>query len=172
MAKRIDATTSLREKSSARTALYQSLRTAQSYKNHLTTAFNFYIIRNMETKSTIAALAALAQETRLAIFRLLVEAGPQGLAVGTIAERLDVANATLSFHLKELTNAALTVATPNGRSIIYSANFATMNGLIGYLTENCCAGSSCSPLMAACEVGKPAVSVQKQSLSISKRSKT
>ena len=128
----------------------------------------------METKNTIIALAALAQETRLAIFRLLVEAGPQGLAVGTIAERRGLANATLSFHLKELTNAGLTVATPNGRSIIYSANFETMNGLIGYLTENCCAGSSCSPSMAACKVGKPAVSVQKKSPSISssKRSKT
>ena len=128
----------------------------------------------MEMKNTIAALAALAQETRLGIFRLLVEAGPQGLAVGTIAEKLSLANATLSFHLKELTNAGLTIATPNGRSIIYSTNFQTMNGLIGYLTENCCAGSSCSPFMAACKVVKPAVSVQKKSPSIStsKRSKT
>ena len=102
---------------------------------------------------------------------LLVEAGPRGLPVGAIAERLGLANATLSFHLKELTNAGLTIATPNGRSIIYSANFDTMNGLIGYLTENCCAGSSCSPSMAACEVGKHAVSVQKKSPSIPKRSK-
>ena len=105
----------------------------------------------METKNTIAALAALAQETRLGIFRLLVETGPQGLAVGTIAEKLGLANATLSFHLKELTNAGLTIATPNGRSIIYSANFETMNELIGYLTENCCAGSSCSPSSAVCK---------------------
>ena len=128
----------------------------------------------METKNTIAALAALAQETRLSIFRLLVEAGPQGRTVGSIAEKLGLANATLSFHLKELTNAGLTIATPNGRSIIYSANFETMNELISYLTENCCAGSSCSPFMAACEVGKPAVSVPKKSPSIStsKRSKT
>jgi len=114
----------------------------------------------METRNTIAALAALAQETRLAVFRLLVETGPQGLPVGTIAERLGLANATLSFHLKELTNAGLTVATPNGRSIIYSANFETMNDLIGYLTENCCAGSSCSPSIAACDVGKCAVGTQ------------
>lgn len=122
----------------------------------------------METKNTIAALAALAQETRLAIFRLLVETGPQGLAVGAIAEKLGLANATLSFHLKELTNAGLTIATPNGRSIVYSADFETMNGLIAYLTENCCAGSSCSPSIAACTP----VSVQKKSPSIPKRSKT
>ena len=122
----------------------------------------------METKNTIATLAALAQETRLAIFRLLVEIGPQGLPVGAIAETLGLANATLSFHLKELTNAGLTVATPNGRSIIYSANFDTMNGLISYLTENCCTGSSCSPSIAACTPD----SVQKKSPSNSKRSKT
>ena len=113
-------------------------------------------------------MAALAQETRLAIFRLLVETGPEGLPVGTIAEKLGLANATLSFHLKELTNAALTVARPNGRSIIYSANFDTMNGVIGYLSENCCAGSSCSPSLAACVP----VSTQKKSPSTSKRSKT
>jgi DNA-binding transcriptional ArsR family regulator len=103
--------------------------------------FYFDNIGNMENKDVIDALAALAQETRLAIFRLLVEAGPDGLPVGTIAETLDLANATLSFHLKELTRAGLTTATPNGRSILYSARFDTMNGLIGYLTENCCAGS-------------------------------
>ena len=98
----------------------------------------------METKNIIGALGALAQETRLAIYRLLVEAGPEGLTVGVIAERLEVANATLSFHLKELTNAGLTVAAPNGRSIIYSVNFPTMTRLITYLTENCCAGASCA----------------------------
>lgn len=95
------------------------------------------------TTQAIAALAALAQETRLAIFRLLVETGPQGLQVGAIAERLSLANATLSFHLKELTSAGLLVATPNGRTIVYAANFATMNGLVEYLTENCCAGAGC-----------------------------
>ena len=122
----------------------------------------------METKQIIVALGALAQETRLAIFRLLVETGPAGLPVGAIAERLSLANATLSFHLKELTNAGLTVATPNGRSIIYATNFDTMNGVVGYLSENCCAGSACSPSIAACTP----VSVQKKSPSISKRSKT
>ncbi len=129
----------------------------------------------METKDIISALGALAQETRLAIFRLLVETGPPGLPVGAIAEKLELANATLSFHLKELTNAQLTIATPNGRSIIYSANFSTMNGLVGYLTENCCVGAGCAPgksSIAACDVGKPAVSTQKKSPSISKRSKS
>ncbi len=102
----------------------------------------------MEIKNIIGALSALAQETRLAIFRLLVETGPQGLPVGQIAERLQLANATLSFHLKELTNAKLTVAAPNGRSIIYSANFATMSSVVDYLTENCCAGATCDSLVA------------------------
>ena len=122
----------------------------------------------METKQIIVALGALAQETRLAIFRLLVETGPEGLPVGAIAEKLSLANATLSFHLKELTNAGLTVATPNGRSIIYAVNFDTMNGVVGYLSENCCAGSACSPSIAACTP----VSVHKKSPAISKRSKT
>ena len=124
----------------------------------------------METqnaKSIITALGALAQETRLSIFRLLVETGPDGLPVGAIAEKLGLANATLSFHLKELTGAGLTVATPNGRSIIYSANFSTMNGLIAYLSENCCAGSSCSPSPTACTP----VSVPKKSPIISSRRK-
>ena len=116
----------------------------------LTNVLYFHNIGNMETKDMIAALGALAQETRLAIFRLLVEAGPAGMPVGAIAEKLQLANATLSFHLKELTHAGLTVAQPQGRSIIYSARFETMNGLIAYLTENCCAGSSCSPSIAAC----------------------
>ena len=119
----------------------------------------------METQTVIAALGALAQETRLAIFRLLVETGPGGLPVGAIAERLSLANATLSFHLKELTGAGLTIAAPNGRSIIYSANFTTVNGLIEYLSENCCAGSFCLPSMAACTP----VSAPKPSPTISRR---
>ena len=129
----------------------------------------------METSSIIAALSALAQESRLAIFRLLVETGPQGLPVGAIAEKLDFANATLSFHLKELTRAGLTTATPNGRSIIYSANFSTMNGLIEYLTENCCAGSHCAPCtpanqqIAACAPARTSVRTQKNSSTINRR---
>ena len=102
----------------------------------------------METKNMIAALAALAQESRLAIFRLLVETGPEGLPVGQIAEKLGLANATLSFHLKELSNAGLLVAAPNGRSIIYSANFSTMNEVIDYLGENCCGNAGCATIVA------------------------
>jgi ArsR family transcriptional regulator, arsenate/arsenite/antimonite-responsive transcriptional repressor len=117
----------------------------------------------METKNVITALSALAQETRLAIFRLLVETGPGGLAVGTIAEALAVPNATLSFHLKELSNANLLTATQNGRSIRYEANFDAMTALLGYLTENCCAGavctegSSCTPQAATVCNGEPAI---------------
>jgi predicted transcriptional regulator len=105
-------------------------------------------ITSNDTKQALSALAALAQETRLAVFRLLVETGPEGLQVGAIAERLSLANATLSFHLKELANAGLIVAAPNGRAIIYAANFAAMNTLIDYLTENCCAGASCATTVA------------------------
>jgi ArsR family transcriptional regulator, arsenate/arsenite/antimonite-responsive transcriptional repressor len=129
----------------------------------------------METKVIINALGALAQETRLAIFRLLVETGPQGLAVGTIAETLGLANATLSFHLKELTSAGLTTATPNGRSIIYAANFATMSGLVEYLTENCCAGAGCAPAKSSSTaggIGKCAVKPAKSTPPTSRRRKS
>jgi ArsR family transcriptional regulator, arsenate/arsenite/antimonite-responsive transcriptional repressor len=95
-------------------------------------------------KTVVTALAALAQETRLALFRLLVEAGPAGLPAGAIAEQLDVAPPTLSFHLKELVHAGLIQAAPQGRYVIYSADFDAMNALIGYLTENCCR-MSCDP---------------------------
>jgi len=99
----------------------------------------------METKSAITALAALAQESRLAIFRLLVAVGPEGLAASKIAEQLDVPSSSLSFHLKELSHADLIVARQDGRFIIYSANFAAMNDLIGFLTESCCGGNPCGP---------------------------
>jgi ArsR family transcriptional regulator, arsenate/arsenite/antimonite-responsive transcriptional repressor len=94
-------------------------------------------------EAALAALTGLAQETRLAIFRLLVEQGPEGLAAGAIAERLEIANATLSFHLKELSHAGLVTPHQAGRFIYYSANYATMNGLVAYLTENCCRGATC-----------------------------
>ena len=125
----------------------------------------------METKDIINALGALAQETRLAIFRLLVETGPRGLAVGAIAEKLNLANATLSFHLKELSNAGLTSATPSGRSIVYSANFTTMTGLVAYLTENCCVGAGCPPGKSSI-AGCAPVSVQKPSSPITKRKRS
>jgi len=98
----------------------------------------------METEHILAALAALAQESRLAVFRLLVQAGPEGLAASKIAANLDLAPSSLSFHLKELTHAKMVVQRKAGRSLIYSANFETMNGLLGFLTENCCGGNPCS----------------------------
>ena len=84
------------------------------------------------------------KESDAELFRLLVETGPEGLPVGHIAEKLALPNATLSFHLKELANADLVVTAPKGRSIIYSANFTTMNNVVDYLSENCCAGASCA----------------------------
>jgi len=104
----------------------------------------------METKTALSALGALAQESRLRIFRYLVETGPEGAIVGKIAEALGFAPATLSFHLKELTHAGLLVAAQEGRFIRYAANFDTMNALVGYLTENCCGGNpeQCAPACA------------------------
>ncbi|PLK50490.1 helix-turn-helix transcriptional regulator [Uliginosibacterium sp. TH139] len=97
----------------------------------------------METNQAVSQLAALAQEHRLAIFRLLVQQGQDGLAVGRIAEALGLANATLSFHLKTLAQAGLIEARQDGRFIHYSANFTAMNSLIGFLSENCCGGQKC-----------------------------
>ena len=100
----------------------------------------------MDTKNVVAALTALAQDSRLAIFRLLVQAGPQGLAATKIAEGVGISPSSLSFHLKELLHANMVMQTRDGRSLIYSANFETMNGLLGFLTENCCGGNVCSPV--------------------------
>ena len=104
----------------------------------------------MEQKRAIAALGALAQETRLELFRLLVTCGPEGLRAGVIAERLGVQPSSLSFHLAQLTHAGLIKQRRLSRQLIYSADFAVMNGLVGYLTENCCAdsGAECSPSCA------------------------
>lgn len=99
----------------------------------------------MDNKEVIAALNALAQESRLAVFRLLVQAGPEGMAATRIAEQLGIPPSSLSFHLKELTHAGLVSPTKAGRSLIYAASFGTMNGLIDFLTENCCGGSACAP---------------------------
>ena len=96
-----------------------------------------------ENRKAVEALAALAQESRLAIFRLLVQQGPEGLAAGEIADRLGLPGATLSFHLKELAHAQLVAARQAGRFIYYSANYQAMNGLIDYLTRNCCQGATC-----------------------------
>ena len=99
----------------------------------------------MHNETAIRALGALAQEHRLAAFRLLVEAGPTGLAAGVLAERLTIAPSSLSFHLAQLANAGLVAQVRQGRSIIYTADFAAMGALVGYLTENCCQGESCAP---------------------------
>ena len=99
----------------------------------------------MDAKHAVAALAALAQESRLAIYRLLVEAGPTGVPVGEIGATVAIAPATLSFHLKELSHAGLAVSRQEGRFIFYSANYDAMNGLLGFLTENCCAREGCGP---------------------------
>jgi DNA-binding transcriptional ArsR family regulator len=101
----------------------------------------------VESNIVITALAALAQDTRLAAYRLLVQAGPDGLAAGEIAERLAVPPATLSFHLKELARAGLLQVRPAGRFVIYHADYRVMHGLIDYLSENCCGSerSVCAP---------------------------
>ena len=99
----------------------------------------------MEISQIVDALAALAHETRLKVFRLLVEAGPDGLAAGSIGEKLDLPPATLSFHLAHLSRTGLVRGRQDGRFVIYSADFQNMNSLVGFLTENCCGGRSCAP---------------------------
>ena len=105
----------------------------------------------MQADSAVASLGALAQEHRLALFRLLVQAGEGGLAAGMIAEKLGVPNSSLSFHLAQLREAGLVLQERQHRSIIYRANYPAMNALVAYLMENCCAGTAgCGP-DAACE---------------------
>lgn len=103
----------------------------------------------MKARDVVVALAALAQETRLNAYRLLVLQGESGLAAGEIATRLDVSPATLSFHLKELSHAGLVQSRQEGRFVYYSADFAAMASLLAFLTENCCGdGVSCGPAVA------------------------
>jgi DNA-binding transcriptional ArsR family regulator len=97
----------------------------------------------MKTPQAVRALAALAQDTRLAIYRLLVQQGPAGLSAGTIAERVDIAGATLSFHLKELSHAGMVDSRQDGRFVYYSAKYDQVNSLLAYMAENCCQGASC-----------------------------
>lgn len=99
----------------------------------------------MNGPEVVTALGALAQEHRLAVFRLLVQAGEDGMAAGAIAEALGVPNSSLSFHLAQLTRAGLVRQERRSRSIIYTADYDAMNGLVGFLTENCCGGRSCAP---------------------------
>jgi DNA-binding transcriptional ArsR family regulator len=116
----------------------------------------------MQPHQVIAALAALAQEHRLAAFRALVEAGPEGLAAGVIADRVGIPSSTLSFHLAQLCHAGLVSQRRVGRSLIYSADFATMAGLMAYLTENCCgtgvvcAAPACDPKAMASTIERKA----------------
>jgi ArsR family transcriptional regulator len=109
----------------------------------------------MKSQEAIHALSALASEARLAVFRLLVKRGPEGYTPSELIERLGVPAPTLSFHLKELANAELIMSRREGRNLYYSPNFARMNALVGFLTENCCSlaneacGANCQPLEAA-----------------------
>jgi ArsR family transcriptional regulator, arsenate/arsenite/antimonite-responsive transcriptional repressor len=104
----------------------------------------------MEKNSVVAALAALAQDNRLDVFRLLVQAGHDGMPAGAVATALGLAPNTLSFHFDRLRTAGLVTVRREGRSMIYAARFDTMNGLLGFLTENCCAGApeKCGPVVA------------------------
>jgi ArsR family transcriptional regulator, arsenate/arsenite/antimonite-responsive transcriptional repressor len=109
----------------------------------------------MKKAAALAALAALAQENRLDVFRLLVEAGPEGLPAGNLASALKLAPNTLSFHFDRLREAGLVTVRRDGRSMIYAAQFDTMNALLGYLTENCCQGASeVSAPETVCEPGR------------------
>jgi len=98
-----------------------------------------------KARSAINALGALAQEHRLAIFRLLVQAGSDGMSAGSIADALGVPNSSLSFHLAHLTRAGLITQERQSRSLIYRADYPAMNALMGYLMENCCGGTRCAP---------------------------
>jgi ArsR family transcriptional regulator, arsenate/arsenite/antimonite-responsive transcriptional repressor len=110
----------------------------------------------MNTTQAIAALGSLAQDTRLEVFRLLVRRGPEGLAAGAIAQRLDVPPATLTFHLHQLLHANLLVQRRESRSVIYAANFQGMNALMAFLTENCCSESACAAADRDADAHSPA----------------
>src|SRR5882672_4756673 len=120
----------------------------------------------METTDAVAALAALAQDNRLDVFRLLVQAGPEGMAAGQVAQALDLAPNTLTFHFDRLRSAGLVTVRRDGRSMIYAARFEAMNTLLGYLTENCCQGApeACAP--AVC---RPAICAPKRPTSRRKK---
>lgn len=99
----------------------------------------------METSNAVAALAALAQESRLAVFRLLIQAGAAGMAAGKISEAAGIPPSSLSFHLKELVHAGMVTSRQEGRYVIYVANFSAAADLVAFLTENCCGGNPCMP---------------------------
>jgi ArsR family transcriptional regulator, arsenate/arsenite/antimonite-responsive transcriptional repressor len=126
----------------------------------------------MKSTDAITALAALAQDTRLAVFRLLVQQGPSGLAAGEIAGQLRIAPATLSFHLKELAHAGLVSSRQDGRFVFYAANFDAMNALLAYLSENCCAADSGPTCAAASACNPPTLARAARNARKAKRSKT
>ena len=99
----------------------------------------------MNKPDAVAALAALAQDNRLDVFRVLVQAGPDGMAAGAVADALDLAPNTLTFHFDRLRQAGLVTVRREGRSMIYAARYETMNDLLGFLTDNCCGGVPCAP---------------------------
>ncbi len=111
---------------------------------------------HQEAAAAIAALGALAQEHRLAAFRRLVQAGEAGLAAGAIADALGIPNSSLSFHLAQLARAGLIRSERRHRSLVYRADYETMNRLVGYLMENCCAGADCAPDLPCGESAAPA----------------
>jgi ArsR family transcriptional regulator, arsenate/arsenite/antimonite-responsive transcriptional repressor len=116
----------------------------------------------VKTPAVIEALSALAHEHRLAVYRLLIQRGPAGLAAGAIGERVGLVPSSLTFHLQNLQRAGLITQRRESRQLIYSANFAAMNGLVGYLTENCCGntGAQCSPV---CPPDQPAKAAKQTS---------
>ena len=128
----------------------------------------FDMIKSMKSADAIAALSALASEARLAAFRLLVKRGPDGYTPTELARRLGVPSPTLSFHLRELVNAGLLVSRREGRNLYYSPNLERMQGLVGFLTENCCAladeacGPDCRPLPAAAGAAAPVTKQRKR----------
>jgi DNA-binding transcriptional ArsR family regulator len=119
-----------------------------NFQNHRSEEFR------VNTENAVTALAALAQEHRLTLFRLLVKAGESGMPAGAIAQALGVPNSSLSFHLAQLRNAGLILQERQHRSLIYRANYQAMNGLVGFLLENCCAGTDCASA-ATCETAQP-----------------
>jgi len=110
----------------------------------------------MNAKQAVTALGAVANDHRLAIYRMLVQKGPQGLPAGDIAARLDLPPSSLTFHLQQMRQAGLVTQRRLGRQIIYAADFAAMNGLVSYLTENCCGGEVCAPQCGPTKSGRTA----------------
>jgi ArsR family transcriptional regulator, arsenate/arsenite/antimonite-responsive transcriptional repressor len=122
----------------------------------LTAALYFHIRGIMEKTSAVAALAALAQDSRLDVYRLLVQAGPDGIPAGQVAEALGLPPNTLTFHFDRLRQAALVTVRREGRSMIYAARYDTMNALLAFLTENCCEGAPGGCVVPVCEPSRPA----------------